>query len=572
MSGEIIKKNEKNKKIVNISIRNKCFDFIVVICLVIFSIAICPKDFQNDTFYTIKCGEYIFNNGIFNLNSDPFSWLDLPYCFPHWLYDLMIYIIYLKAGFDGIYISTIVFTFLLGIVLYNTTLYKSKNRVVSSVIVFLAIYLLKSYITARAQLVTFVLFALEILFIEKLLATKKYRYGIGLIIIAILIAQLHVAVFPMFFIFTLPYFGEFVIAYFFEHIFQNFTNNIQELLYTFLSVITKNESKKKKYSEKITKINQNKKIKSLKYKKLQENPYKVKVQKNKNIIILSIVVVIAGFSGFLNPTGDTAYTYLIKTYNGNTTQSINEHQPIVLVESEEFSIALIIFLLILTFMDLKIELSDLFMLVGVTIMAFFSRRQIAIFSIACCPILARLIADFFEKYDKQTCEKLLIKATSTIGFIIILGLFSYCGYESYKKIEDDQYIYNSDYPVKACDWILDNLDLSNLKLYNEYNYGSYLIFRGIPVFIDSRADLYSPEFNNVKGYKNAGDNIFDEALDVPSLSIGYEEIFEKYGVNHVMLYDNAKLALLLNEDSNYNLIYNDDDFKIYERLNANNEE
>ena len=245
MSGEIIKKNEKKNKTVNISIRNNCFDFIVAICLVIFSIAICPKDFQNDTFYTIKCGEYIFNNGIFNLNSDPFSWLDLPYCFPHWLYDLMIYIIYLKAGFDGIYISTIVFTFLLGIVLYNTTLYKSKNRVVSSVLVFLAIYLLKPYIAARAQLVTFILFALEILFIEKLLATKKYRYGIGLIIIAILIAQLHVAVFPMFFIFTLPYFGEFVFACFFEHIFQNFTNNIQELFYTFLSLITKNEDKKK---------------------------------------------------------------------------------------------------------------------------------------------------------------------------------------------------------------------------------------------------------------------------------------------------------------------------------------
>ena len=43
--------------------------------------------------------------------------------------------------------------------------------------------------------------------------------------------------------------------------------------------------------------------------------------------------------------------------------------------------------------------------------------------------------------------------------------------------------------------MLQNLDVKNIKLFNEYNYGSYLLYKGIPVFIDSRADLYAPEFN-----------------------------------------------------------------------------
>ena len=54
---------------------------------------------------------------------------------------------------------------------------------------------------------------------------------------------------------------------------------------------------------------------------------------------------------------------------------------------------------------------------------------------------------------------------------------------------DDSFVDESSYPVQACDYILENIDLENARFYNEYNYGSYMLFRGIPVFIDSRADL-----------------------------------------------------------------------------------
>ena len=40
--------------------------------------------------------------------------------------------------------------------------------------------------------------------------------------------------------------------------------------------------------------------------------------------------------------------------------------------------------------------------------------------------------------------------------------------------------------------------MSSMRLFNEYNYGSYLLYEGIPVFIDSRADLYAPEFNGTR--------------------------------------------------------------------------
>ena len=70
------------------------FHVIIVFFIIVFGIGIAPKALQNDTFYTVKIGEYISQNGISNLREDPFSWNELPYVFPHWLYDFMMYGIY----------------------------------------------------------------------------------------------------------------------------------------------------------------------------------------------------------------------------------------------------------------------------------------------------------------------------------------------------------------------------------------------------------------------------------------------------------------------------------------------
>ena len=86
-----------------------------------------------------------------------------------------------------------------------------KNRVISFVLTVGAIYLMKDFITARAQLFTFILFVLTIYFIEMFLETKKKRYAVGLVIIPILIANFHAAVFPFYFVLYLPYIAEYVI-------------------------------------------------------------------------------------------------------------------------------------------------------------------------------------------------------------------------------------------------------------------------------------------------------------------------------------------------------------------------
>ncbi|MBR4641056.1 MAG: hypothetical protein IKO79_10905, partial [Butyrivibrio sp.] len=95
----------------------------------------------------------------------------------------------------------------------------------------ISIYLLKDYIAARAQLVTFILFILEILFIEQFLSTKKRRYAIGLIILPIIIANVHVAVWPFYFVLFLPYIAEYIIA-----VIADFMHDISDHRYQDISV------------------------------------------------------------------------------------------------------------------------------------------------------------------------------------------------------------------------------------------------------------------------------------------------------------------------------------------------
>lgn len=95
MEEELIeKKIKKTKPKRSEKATNMIFEILALVCIIIMAIAVTPKALQNDTFYNIKCGEYIVQHGIFHLNEDPFSWHNLPYTWPHWLYDVGAYLVY----------------------------------------------------------------------------------------------------------------------------------------------------------------------------------------------------------------------------------------------------------------------------------------------------------------------------------------------------------------------------------------------------------------------------------------------------------------------------------------------
>lgn len=553
-------KNEKLKKHINININ---FTIVAIVLIAIFCICITPITLQNDTYYTIKIGELIKNNGIDMM--DHFSWHEnLSYTYPHWLYDLCTYFIYAIGGFKGIYIITCALSVILGISIFLVNSKLTKNKSISFIITIGAIYVLKPYIAARAQLVTFILFIWEIFFIEKFIENRKIGYGIGLIIISILIANLHVATWPFFFVLFLPYIAEYLISLISDIIIYK---KDRELVIKHKIKVAQKKNNLERVGQLQTKLNEleDKNIKIKAKREDENNSYKLIIKRKKNVKFLIIIMIICAFTGLLTPIGDTPYTYLYKTMEGNTTESISEHLPLTLINNNEAMCILIIFLAILIFTKVKIKLSDLFMITGLCYLTFATRRQLSMLTLIGSVVLTRLIVEMIQIYTKNNGLKEFEEAFKHIGVVIsLVVLIGIMGYDNIKPRLDDKFVDSKSYPVEACDYILENIDLSTAKFYNEYNYGSYMLFRGIPVFIDSRADLYAPEFSG-----NKDEDIFSDFINTSSISKFYEDTFEKYNITHVILGKKSKTNMIITKthDENYKELYSDDNFVVYERLN-----
>ena len=489
----------------------KFFTITSIIMIIALCIGFTIKSFQNDTFYTIKVGESIVKNGIDMI--DHFSYHKLPYTYPHWLYDVGIYEIYHHFGFQGLYINTIITFIALGLLIYFVNVKLNKSHFVSLFFSVLGTIMVANFITARAQLISYILFLLEIYFIERLLNSSKKRYGIYMLIICLLIANLHAAVWPMYFILMLPYILEYIVA---------------------------------KISTKI-KTNPNSKILT----------NKLIIEENNNIKFLLIVFGISLLVGLLTPIGDTPYTYFIKILMGDTQEYIQEHKALILIENY-FVMGYLVFLLVpLIFTKVKIKLTDFAMIGGLLLMSFISVRHVALLAVIGIFYLVRLICNI----GKINSNRPLDLEIPWQGSIILLITIIIVSGAVYKINSQKDYVDESIYPVSMVDYIYDELDVENIKLYNEYDFGSYLIYKELPVFIDSRSDLYTKPFNGKT-------DIFDECMNITT---NYGRIFKKYDITHILIYKNTYLNQILTVSPNYKLVKKDDYFALFEYL-ANTED
>ena len=569
----MFKKLKENKEMV--------FEILAILLIILYAVSLAPKTLQNDTYYTVKIGELITQSGIDF--KDHFSWHeDLPYTYPHWLYDVIMYKIYSLGGWTGIYISTCVFAAILGICTYKVSSRLTDNKIVSFLVTIGSLYLIESYIAARAQLVTFILFILLVYNIERFLKTKKFINVICLLIIHVLIANLHVAVWPFTFVIYLPYIGEYLICELIEMILYHKAGifTLKNKLKSIEKEIRKKGSSEKLENKKIEITNKIKDLEQraerIKQKREEnlKNPYKLKLEKNTNTRWLILIMIIAILTGLCTPLKLTPYTYTFLTLQGNTTQHINEHLPMTLINNVKFLCTIIIFLGLLTFTKVKIKLSDLFMIGGLAYLMLSSRRQSSMFALIGTIALTRIVTDMVKIYTGKDGKEILKKNMTIFVAFVMSAIVSIMSINNFKEKRNNQYINESTYPVHAAEWILENLNLENIKLYNEYNYGSYLLYKGIPVFIDSRADLYAPEFNKNTGGEENGRDIFSDFINSSNIGTYYGKIFERYGITHILIKENSKINMLIkNADSEkYKLLYpteevdkeKDKNFVIYE--------
>ena len=494
--------------------KKKKFKCMMMIWLILFVIALVRKTLQNDTFYTIKIGELILKNGIDMLDHFSFH-TGLTYTYPHWLYDVFIYLIYHLFGYPGIYISSIILFYILLLLVFKINIKNTDNYSISALGVFLCALAISSFVTARAQLVSFILFACEIYFIECFLTNGHKRYLVGLLLISLILCNIHVAVWPFYYILYLPYLVEYLVSF---------------------------------ICKKIKLKKENKFIKFLKS--------KVMLEENKNIKYLFITMILSLLTGLITPIGYTPYTYFIKTAMGNSQKYIIEHQALGWKNSP-FTIIIAFETFFFAFFN-KAKLRDLFMISGLVLMTIVSIRHMALLALIGTICFTRIFAIFLEEFLPKANDKVISFFNKKIVIIISFALVIIFMVIMFNINHRKEYIDQELYPVDAVNYIKENIDIDKMRLFNEYNFGSYLLLNDIPVFIDSRADLYTREFS---GFDY---DVFD---DFQHMNLNYQEKFEFYKITHALVYKkDDPMYNLLSIDNNYKMIYDDQYFALFEKL------
>lgn len=535
---------KKQKKIV----------IIFSILIGIFTIGIVGRTFQNDTFFNISIGKYILENGIDM--KEHFSWIQgLTYTYSHWAFDIIMYLIYNNFGFTGIYISIILFSILINIVLFNLLTKRGKQPVIAFIITLISAYIIRSCYTARSQIVSFLCFIVEIYCIEKFIETNKKRYAVLLIVLSIIVANFHAATWPMYLVLFLPYFA----SAFFNFISpKNRYVLLKKRYQNKLKNVPKDSKKARKYEIKVNYYADIlEKIEPPKYEKMvRRESYNIK-----NLVILFVIIC---FTGLITPIHDTPYTYVIKSMfgesnfeNNASVDFIMEMQPITPAYSTDLVVFLIILLAFLIFMPTKLKLEQGFLILGLLLMTIISARYVYLLVFLGSYVLMDLITQCIAKFIPEDMQKLENILVSKKGIIILSILIILFVLPEFLEIIVEDYVDEELYPVGAVEYIKENLDYKNMRIYNSYNNGSYLMLNEIPVFIDSRLDVYCSEFNDT--------DVFYDFTQVSLGKVNYEDVFKKYDFTHILIYNTDIIYNYIKLDHNYKVLYEDKNFTLYER-------
>lgn len=504
-------------------IKKHSFFIATAILIAILAVVATSTILPTDIFYSVKVGEWIASHGIdmkdhFSIHNN------LPYTYPHWLFDFLIYWVYHFTGFIGIYILTCIMAIALMILLYiiSYRLSPGRNKLIAFIVTLIATIIMSPFFTARAQMPTYILLLLAVYLIERFLRQRKLRYTIGLVVIPWLIANYHVAVYPFYIVIFLPYLGEYLTGLILRRVKHSHDSKFQL--------------------------------------------GRLQISIHDNAKYLFPIIAVSALVGLLTPLGTVPYTYLYKTMIGSSLSYITEHLPLVLSLSPEILIPIIATVIFLIFTKVKIRLCDLFAMVGYTYLTLSSRRQEALLVLFGSVIVCRLVSRLWQQYNVNNkiatqLIHIVIKPIAIVDIAVIICIV--IASQAIAKQVNQSVANTSSYPVAVSDYIVSNLDVKKIRLYNQYDYGGYILYRDIPVFIDPRADLYTKPFNG-------REDIFTDYMNADKIDkVYFEKIFHKYKITHVLVVKSSHINTVIagqGKQSNYQKLYEKDGYVLYKRL------
>ena len=197
------------------------------------------------------------------------------------------------------------------------------------------------------------------------------------------------------------------------------------------------------------------------------------------------------------------------------------------------------------------SITDLLVFGGTAVGAFLSVRNIPIFAIAAAPIICRYLVDALPagvllepvgEEEERRLPTLVAGATIGVAALAIAG----------GTLAGNAATVADRFPEAAVDW-LEASGLEDERMFNGYGWGGYLIWRGIPVYVDGRADVYGDE-----GLLN-----FRQTWEIEP---GWEEPLDRFEVSLVMVPRGSRLAGILNDAPGWRSEYEDGVARVFGRV------
>ncbi|MCA9981002.1 MAG: hypothetical protein KDD89_09215 [Anaerolineales bacterium] len=206
--------------------------------------------------------------------------------------------------------------------------------------------------------------------------------------------------------------------------------------------------------------------------------------------------------------------------------------------------------------------TDWFLVLGTAVAGLQAMRHIPLFVVVVVPIVARQVLSAAEGTDAYTflagqqpsarlssfVYQLNLGAAVVVCFLAVL--WSVSTMFAYPQTLQEAY------PVAAVTYLKQaepGLATGSARVFNEYDWGGYLIGRDVPVFVDGRVDLYGDGFMRV----------YDDAVRG---RLGWQQTLQTYGITHALLEEESVLAGLLALSPDWQLLYRDGVAVIYGRV------
>lgn len=246
-------------------------------------------------------------------------------------------------------------------------------------------------------------------------------------------------------------------------------------------------------------------------------------------------------ASFFNPNGWHMLRYPFDTLTSSAMRiyiqewaSPNFHDPGLW----PFAVLLLGGMAILVLGQRSSDFTELLTFWGFATIGLYSGRHIPLFAVLAPPIISRVIV-----WDSARIKSATTRLLLAINWMLLLAAGAVVSWQFQHVVVQDRQQEVAQYPqaalahIRAQGW-------ETRRIYNTYNWGGYLVWEEIPVFIDGRADVY-------------GDAFMLEYLTTYHLTPNWRRPLEKYAVDYVLVESRTPLATLLLEAPEWDQVYQD---------------